>query len=127
MSMLASFAAIKPHAAFTHGLAGKWSYLARACSGAEQPLNVLESVIRKLFIPSIIGHAPSNSERTLLGLPAQLGGLGLPNPSAEASSVYKRATQVTKPLVEHILHQRVTPVSEVFCDQLKAIMNKLFI
>ena len=79
---LSSVAKTRPqaaYAAYTHGLAGKWTYLSRACEISSEQLSDLEEVIRLDFIPAISGHAVSDIERILLALPARMGGLGLPN------------------------------------------------
>ena len=47
---LSSIAVTQPHAAytaFTHGLAGKWAYLARTIPNVEDHFKPLEEVIRK--------------------------------------------------------------------------------
>ena len=70
LKVLTSFATTQPQAAFaayTHGLAGKWSYLSRACSMTEEQLHTLEKGIRREFIPAFSGRAVSDVERDLLG------------------------------------------------------------
>ena len=52
---LTSFATTQPLAAFaayTRGLAGKWSYLTRACSMTEKQFHTLDAGIRREFIPA---------------------------------------------------------------------------
>ena len=90
LKVLTSCATTQPQAAFaahTHGLAGKWSYLSRACSMTEEQFHTLEAGIRREFIPVFSGRAASDVERDLLGLPAaRMGGLGLLNPVVEAET-----------------------------------------
>ena len=49
------------------------------------------------------GRNVSDIEGALLGLPARLGGLGLPNLSEEAPFSFRSVSKVTQPLVEHLL------------------------
>ena len=56
---LSSIATSQPHAAytaFTHGLAGKWAYIARTIPNVENLFKPLEEVIRKQFLPSVTGQ-----------------------------------------------------------------------
>ncbi len=82
LEMLSSIAETKPHAAYaaaTHGLAGKWVYLARTTPNIAALLLPLEHIIQKKVLPALSGRAPPNTvERDLLALPARLGGIGLP-------------------------------------------------
>jgi len=78
LKALASFATTQPqaaYAAYTHGMAGKWSYLSRACSINKEQLAALEASLRMELIPAITGRAMSDLERDLVGLPARMGGL----------------------------------------------------
>ena len=120
LKVLTSFATTQPQAAFaayTHGLAGKWSYLSRACSMTEEQFHTLEAGIRREFIPAFSGRAVSDVERDLLGLPARMGGLGLLNPAVEAETAHTSACKVTKPLVDSLLGRTECPMAEVFSDQ----------
>ena len=66
------------HAAFTHGLIGKWTFLTRVSNSTAKHVQPLEDVIRLRLIPSLTGRsAPGNNERDLLALPSRLGGLDL--------------------------------------------------
>ena len=99
----------QPHtayAAFTHGLSGKWTHLARTVPGTSDLLKPLEEVIRHWFIPALIGRsAISDVERELLSLPTRLGGLGIMNPSKATISQYMSSLKITAPLVTLIIQQ----------------------
>ena len=113
---LSSVAKTQPqaaYAAYTHGLAGKWAYLSRACEISNKQFSSLEEAIRLDFIPAISGHAVSDIERVLLALPARMGGLGLPNPASDADVSYLWSRNVTKALVDLLLRRRDRPMAEV--------------
>ena len=113
---LSSVAKTQPqaaYAAYTHGLAGKWAYLSRACEISSEQFASLEEVIRLDFIPALSGRAVSDIERVLLALPARMGGLGLPNPASDADVSYLWSRNVTKALVDRILRRRDRPMAEV--------------
>ena len=63
---LSSVAKTQPqaaYAAYTHGLAGKWAYLSRACEISSEQFSSLEEVIRLDFIPAIQDvHSATTSE-----------------------------------------------------------------
>ena len=88
LDSLATIALTQPHAAhaaFTHGLSSKWSYLTRTIQGIGTLLQPLETIIRSKLIPALTGQPPPNDEvRDLLALPARLGGIALTNPTSAA-------------------------------------------
>ena len=102
LEKLSSIAETQPHAAYaaaTHGLAGKWNYLARTIPNIEALLLPLEEVIRNKLIPALTGRSPPNDdERDLLALPARLGGIGLGDPSKRSPEEFAASLQVTNPL-----------------------------
>ncbi len=106
---LATIASSQPHAAyaaFTHGLMGKWTYLARTVPGTSDLFKPLEETIRHRFIPALTGRsAISDVERNLLSLPTRLGGLSIMNPSEASDPQYVTSQQVTAPLVSLIIQQ----------------------
>ena len=120
LQTLSTFAATQPHAAFTafsHGLANKWRYLARACPSLEKHVAPIEAVIRRDFLPALTGRSISDLERELLALPARFGGLGLSNPTAEAPAASSSAAQITQPLVDHLLGKSELSAHETFAEQ----------
>ena len=71
VSRLAEVAQTQPqaaHAAFTHGLIGKWTFLTRTSSSSiVKHIQPLEDAITLRLIPSLNGHSPcGNDERDLL-------------------------------------------------------------
>ena len=68
-------------------------------------LLALKDAIRLHFIPSITGrNSISDTERDLFALPARLGGLALPNPTASAFFEYSSSIKITAPLVSCIFN-----------------------
>ena len=123
---LAKFASTQPHAAFsgyTHGFASKWSYLSRTHAGLETHLQSLEQATRCEFLPAVTGRHLSDVERGLLGLPARLGGIGMPNPAREARQAYKASIKITEPLTKQLLKTSSSSVEEAFSEQLHATIN----
>ena len=106
---LATIASNQPHAAyaaFTHGLMGKWTYLARTVPGTSDLFKPLQETIRHRFLPALTGRsAISDIERNLLFLPTRLSGLGIMNPSEGTDSQYVTSQQVTAPLMSMIMQQ----------------------
>ena len=106
---LTSIARTQPHAAFcayTHGLAGKWTYLARTVANITDLLAPLEAVIRSELLPALTGReAPNDVERDLLALPARLGGLGLIDPT-QLTAEYEAYVKICAPLVALIAVQQ---------------------
>ena len=90
---LASVARTHPqvaYAAVTHGMASKWTYLTRTVEATQQLLQPLEDANRQLLLPAITGKSDiSDLERDLIALPARLGGLGIPNPTATSPTEHK--------------------------------------
>jgi hypothetical protein len=90
------------HAAFTHGLRGRWSFAQRTLPTLGAHLQPLEQAIRLRFLPKLFGKdklAMSDDLRGLLALPARLGGLGVVNPSAEAPFQHADSKEYTRPMV----------------------------
>ena len=105
VTKLAEFALSQPqacYAAFTYGLKHRWTYFLRTLPDLEEPLAPLERAIADVLIPSIRGHYCTQGERELLGLPVRVGGMGLTNPSQEASSEYVASANISGPLAQRI-------------------------
>ena len=109
IQQLAKAAVSQPHAAhaaFTHGLSSRWSYLLRTIPDIQDLLLPLENAIHHHFIPALTGRPPCSSlERDLLSLPVRLGGLGLRNPAVESPSTFQASQRLTAPLVALIVAQ----------------------
>ena len=88
------------YCAYSHGLKGRWLYLARTVPNIGDLLQPLEDTLRQRFIPALTGRpAPSDTERELLALPARIGGLGIANPAATAEREHQASMQLSSPLV----------------------------
>ena len=110
-----------PHAAFTHGLSSKWSYLTRTVHGIGPLLQPLETVIRLKLIPVLTGQPPPNDAvRRLLALPARLGGIALSNPTTDADVDFLSSTKISDPLKNAILQQNLEYPVEVITEQVGA-------
>ena len=69
----------------------------------EELLQPLEDALRYQLLPAITGRQSLNdTERELLSLSAQLGGLGIPVVTENANSHHSACTTVTAPLVDLI-------------------------
>ena len=106
---LAHVAVSQPHAAyaaFTHGLASRWTYLLRTIPDVQDLLFPLENAIQQHLIPALTGLPPcSELERDLLALPMRHGGLGIANPTTLSSPYYHASKLLTNPLVSLIVSQ----------------------
>ncbi len=73
LKRLSSIADTQPHAAYaalTHGMVGRWTYLARTIPNIGHLLQPLEDIIRTQLIPALTGRAPPNdNECELFALP----------------------------------------------------------
>ena len=109
VTRLAGIARTEPHAAycaFTHGLAGQRTYLCRTVPAIAPLLQPLEDTIQSDFLPALLGRcAPGPLERRLFALPAQLGGLGLINPT-QLIDQHDASVEITAPLVALIVQQQ---------------------
>ena len=115
VELLSQAALSHPHAAFAayiHGQASKWTYISRTIPGIGHLLEPLEQVIQEKFIPAITGRPScSKIERSLLALPARMGGLGLTIPSADAEHCYEASSKITAPITAMIALQGKDPMS----------------
>ena len=63
IKQFANVAASQPHAAyaaFTHGLASRWSYIQRTIPDIEDLQQPLENAIHQRFIPALVGRPPTS-------------------------------------------------------------------
>ena len=99
LEVLSSIAETQLHAAYaevTHGLAGKWIYLARTTPNIATLLLPLENVIQGKFLQALSSRDPPNTaERDLLALPARLGEIGVGDPSKRAPDEFTASVLVT--------------------------------
>ena len=124
---LAGIATTEPHAAyaaFTHGLAQKWTYLSRVTPVSDfmQPL---KKEIRTMFLVSLTGRPVGDGLRDLLGLPAGLGGIAVDDPSSTSKGLFQQSKQVVQPAVQYVLTKASddTSLSDVFADQAAALLD----
>ena len=121
---LAEITSTQPHAAFsalTHGLMSKWTYLSRTVPGIGPMLRPLDETIGSAVIPALTRRPPPGDlERTLIALPARLGGLGIHIPSRAAANEYHASQQVTSTLCDHVISQDLNYSSEIITKQLEA-------
>ena len=109
------------HAAFTHGLSSKWSYLTRTFQGIGTLLQPLEPIMRSKFIPALTGQPPPSDEvRDLLALPARLGGIALTSPTSAADVEFLASTRVSDHLKKAILQQNFEYPDDVINEQIEA-------
>ena len=108
VATLSEFALSQPqacYAAYTFGLKHRWTYFSRTLPDIQDLLEPLENAISRVLIPAITERKCNQLDRTILALPARLGGLGFGNPCLEASREYASSVKVTTPLVEQIVSQ----------------------
>ncbi len=118
MEQLSRIALSQPqaaHAAFTHGLVGKWVFLCRTCQEISGQLQPLEDVICQRFIPALTGRECDSDVRSMLALPVRHGGLGLINPTKLAQVEYQNSRHTTSPLSGKIA-QQAKAVPGVFAE-----------
>ena len=106
---LSAIAHTQPHAAyaaFTHGLLSKWTYISRTTPNIGDLFAPLEEVIRQKFLTSLtVQNAFNDVTRDLLALPVRLGGLGITNPSTDATAHHEASKKITAPLTALIEEQ----------------------
>ena len=106
---LAKVAVTQPHtaySAFVHGLAGRWTFLLRTVPDIEPLLLPLEEAIHHHLIPALTGRDTCGpAERELLSMPIRLGGLGIIDPSKQASHEFSTSTKLSASLVALIMAQ----------------------
>ena len=105
------------YSAYSHGLKGKWLYLARTVPNIGNLLQPLENILREKFIPALTGRpAPGDTERELLALPARNGGLGIINPATTAEREHQASLHLSAPLISLII-QRQTDLAQSTTSQ----------
>ena len=109
VDQLTTVAETQPHAAyaaFTHGLASKWTFLTRIVPDTGDLFQPLEDAIQQCFLPTLTGQSAFNDNvRNLIALPSRLGGLGIINPARQVDTQHQTSHEVTTPLVRHIIEQ----------------------
>jgi len=93
---LSKFATSQPRATYSamiHGLSSHWTFLPRTVKDLSSFLAPLEKAIRLHLLPKLCIHPLHDSERALLAVPIQLGGLGIFDPSNPQRKVIKFQSQ----------------------------------
>lgn len=120
---LVEFADSQPHASFaalTHGLFGKWFFLARTTPNIAHLFQPLETTIHSKLLPVLLGQGPPNDYlRDLFSLPARFGGMGIINPVITAVDQHSKSIGVSQPLIDLVLRQDSDLLTDTFCTQLK--------
>ena len=104
---LARIAESQPHAAFTaftKGLSSRWMYHLRSTACPAEVFSVLDSVINESVLPALTGRDFRSDElvRSLIALPARMGGLAIPVIDDIAHDEYTSSKKITEPLVNMI-------------------------
>ena len=126
---LAEMAKAEPQAAlaaFSKGIASRWTYLQRTIPNTAELFKPLEAAIKDKFLPSLIGREISILERRMLALPYRYGGLAVRNPVATADEEYEASSQITSQLTELIFNQNedASAVSKITVQKAKLEVRK---
>ena len=121
LSIIAKTQPHAAHAALTHSLSSKWSFIMRTIPSIGNLLQRLEDILQQNFISALTGKpAPSDLERQLFALPARLGGIGVTNPTVQCDVEHCTSQQLCCPLINHILRGYTTYSPDVVNEQLAA-------
>ena len=93
------------YSAYTKCISHRWTFVQRTIPSTKDLFKPLEECIRNIFIPSIIGRAVSDIERSIVSLPVRFGGLGIADPSENSEREFEASLAVTSSLSELILQQ----------------------
>ena len=117
LTLLSEIAITQPqsaYACFVGGYQHRFSYFIRTIPNMEDYLQPIEDVIRHQFIPAITGGKVVNdSERNLLSLPPNMGGLGLKNIRELAPIEHENSKCFTKNLQNEILNREPPQEAEI--------------
>ena len=109
LDIISNMAETEPQAAYgayVYGLKAKWTFLQRTVPGTDHLFAQLEERLRDTFLPKVTGRTTiTDPERKILGLPARLGGIGIPNPVDTAEQNYDTSRKVTRELTAAIRNQ----------------------
>ena len=107
---LSEIAMYEPHAAytaFTSCIRHKYTFYMRTIPQISELLQPLENAIRYSLIPALTdGRVVTDEERTLLSLPARLGGLGLISPVEMSNQEHQYSVEATVTLTNAIINQQ---------------------
>ncbi len=94
------------YAGFTQSLQAEWQYICRCIPGAEEYLGPVETAIRELLIPSLLGIPATEvvgGLRALLANGVKQGGLNIRNPVEGAARTHQASVEAGETLVSLLL------------------------
>ena len=95
------------YCAYVFGTSHRWQFVCRTTPNISAALKDLEDLIRSKLIPVITGKEFCSDEmRSILRLPARLGGMGFLNPTEEADYEYENSKIATAELSKAIFEQQ---------------------
>ena len=110
INALVKIAASEPqlaYSAYIYGTSHRWQFVCRTTPGITDAMKRLEELVRLKLIPAIMGGRDITDElRTILQLPARMGGMGFLNPSDESNWEYENSKLVTSQIAEAIYQQK---------------------
>jgi hypothetical protein len=110
INALVEIAASEPqlaYSAYIYGTSRRWQFVCRTTPGITTAMKRLEELIRLKLIPAIMGGRDVSDElRSILQLPARMGGMGFLNPSHESNWEYQNSKLVTSQIAEAIYQQK---------------------
>ena len=90
----------------TKSLQAEWNFSHRILAGSSQLFQPLENLLKKKFLPAILGTSSiSSMERRLFCLPAIKGGLGVSNPTSFADESYNTSREAVTVLYDALVDQ----------------------
>ena len=111
LRVLTIFAQTEPHAAhaaLTHGLRSKYTFLLRTLPDHNKALDKIDKFLTEEFLPAVSNRKGfTTAELAMLQLPARLGGIGLPSLADIAVSGLEASKDMTLSQVSEIVEQNV--------------------
>ena len=109
LTSLAGFAETEPHAAhaaLTHGLKSRWTYILRTMPTDAEDLRRLDDTLVSTVLPRLTGRQCfSRNELAMLRLPVRLGGMAFPHLAGVAEGELTSSKNVTHLQTQSLLHQ----------------------
>ena len=113
------------HAALTHGLRGRWTYVMRTLAIPEAAQLALDNSVAELHSTlTDYNAALADDERALLQLPCRLGGIGVPSFTFMARCELAASHAVTGHQVDEIIHQHDTEWQVKNPDVIKTLARR---
>ena len=119
LSLIAETQPLAAHAAFTHWVIVRWTYISRCNGHLSQFISSLKNTNDSQFILAITKRPPTlNLMRSLFAFLTCLGGLGIIEP-ASLDKEYKNLPRVSQPLITRVVQQSHELVD--VCEQQQSI------